>query len=650
MKRVLPIVVLLFSLVKLEGQITIPVIKANFGVDADLRANFFNGFLQGGNDDWFNNLIGGGGIGVIDTTGAAALIARYNAIPASRMQPFFRGMRYTQFQTVNGIMLIDGLFIRDHHGDDSTVFAAGSNKNGMTPATWTTPVSQGIPDKNDILDMMVHVRRAGPNTTDSMWMFGGVSIENTTGNRYFDFEMYQTDIYYDKPSLRFYNYGPDEGHTTWQFDAAGNILTTGDIIFTAEYGTAGLAVLEARIWVHQSSLSITPTAFNWGGQFDGAGAGAVYGYASIVPKTAGDFYTGLQCSNNTWAGHFQVVRQDNSLSVNYAAKQYMEFSVNLTKLGLDPLVSMGDACGMPFRRILAKTRASTSFTAELKDFVGPFNFFRAPRADAMADVPIFCGSSGISNIAVQNPIFTSVYTWRTPNGHIVSDTIGPSITVDQPGMYIVSQQLLDSCGFVYAMDTVNVFLDPSCVILKSRFTEFGGIQKSELVNLNWKVANNQSAKYFELERSTDFSHFESVGRIDAVHNQVYASYQLADNIGAIQSKTVYYRIKMVDDNGNVEYSRIVAFALSAVKHAEMRITPNPADKMIQISVNSPANTSSRIMIYDMTGKMVRSISVSLQDGANVFTIDDLDRFGKGIYLVKVSLPGAILSQKLLIKE
>jgi len=530
------------------------------------------------------------------------------------------------------------------------VFASGSNKNGMNPSTWTTPVSQGIPDKNDILDMMVHVRRAGPTVTDSMWLFGGVSIENTTGNRYFDFEMYQTDIYYDKPSLRFYNYGPDAGHTSWQFDALGNVLKAGDIIFTAEFGSSGLTLVEARIWVNQSSLSITPAAFNWGGQFDGAGSGATYGYANIFPKTAGDFYTGLQCGNNTWAGHFQVVRQDNSLSVNYGSKQFMEFSVNLTKLGLDPLVTMGDACSMPFRRILAKTRASTSFTAELKDFVGPFNFFRAPRADAMADVPIFCGSNGISNIAVQNPIFTSVYTWRTPNGHIISDTVGPGITVDRPGMYIVSQQLMDSCGFVYAMDTVNVYVDSSCVILKNRFTDFRGVQKANQANLSWSVTNNQNARQYELERSTDMHSFVSVATITSLRHQIDASYTTTDDLSAIHSRNIYYRIKMVDINGNIEYSKIVAFAINDPLRPELRISPNPADVMFNVSINGKANTSTRISIYDMTGKLVRNIAVNMQDGVNVFTVDGLDNFSKGVYLVKVSMPGLILTEKLLIKQ
>ncbi|MFN9114252.1 MAG: hypothetical protein ACK5XN_29650, partial [Bacteroidota bacterium] len=352
-------------------------------------------------------------------------------------------MAYPQFSILNNKMLIDAVFIRDHHGDDYSVFSGG-NKNGMSPALWSCPVSQGVPDKSDILDMYMHVRRDGVNSTDSLWFFGGLSLNNTTGNRYFDFEMYQTDIVYNQTTQQFSGYGSDAGHTSWLFDAAGNVIRPGDIIFTAEYSSSSLSNLEARIWVHNSALSITPASFSWGGEFDGDGTSASYGYASIMPKTSGAFYTGLQSGNNTWAGAFQVVLQDNSLSTTYSARQFMEFSVNLTKLGLDPLVSMNDACALPFRRLMAKSRASVAFTAEIKDFVCPFSFFRAPMAEITTNFPIICGNT-VSNLWINNPSLTSLYTWRALTGNIVGDTIGTMITVDQPGTYVVRQQLMDSC-------------------------------------------------------------------------------------------------------------------------------------------------------------------------------------------------------------
>jgi len=139
MKRFIPIALWLFFLIQeTQGQIITPQIKANFGVDADLRANFFDGFVVNGNDDWFSNILGTGKH-VIDTVGASYIVSRYASDPNSRKVPFFRGMRYPQFSVINNRLLLDAIFIRDHHGDDSTVFASGSNKNGMSPASWSCP-------------------------------------------------------------------------------------------------------------------------------------------------------------------------------------------------------------------------------------------------------------------------------------------------------------------------------------------------------------------------------------------------------------------------------------------------------------------------------------------------------------------------------
>ena len=94
-------------------------------------------------------------------------MARYAIDTAFRQLPFYRGMKYPAYSVVNNKLLIDAIFIRDYHGDDSTIFASGGNKNGDSTAHWSCPVAQSVPDKNEILDMMVHVRRAGPNPVTS---------------------------------------------------------------------------------------------------------------------------------------------------------------------------------------------------------------------------------------------------------------------------------------------------------------------------------------------------------------------------------------------------------------------------------------------------------------------------------------------------
>lgn len=648
MKKILSVLALLCVFAYGHAQITTPIIKANFGVDGDLRANFFNSFIVNGNDDWFRNNAGTGEF-IIDTTGANFILSRYAADPNFRRIPFFRGMRFPQFSVVNGRMLLDAIFIRDYHGDDSTVFASGSNKNGMSPASWSCPVSQGIPDKNDILDMFMHVRRAGPNNADSLWMFGGVSIENTTGSRYFDFEMYQTDIYYDRTLRRFFGYGPDAGHTSWLFDAAGNVLRAGDVIFTTEFGTSGINLLEARIWVDKNVWSsVTPVHFSWGGQHEGDGNGAQYGYANILPKTAGDFYIGLQCTNNTWAGPFQVVRQDNSVAANYSARQLMEFAVNLSKLGLDPLITSGDPCDLPFRRILVKTRSSASFTAELKDFVGPFDFFRAPRAAASADIPLYCGVTGVSNICVNNPLLTSLYTWYTPNGHIVGDSVGPCIMANAPGMYIVSQQLMDSCGVTYARDTVNIVLDSNCSVLaNAALRDFRGALSGRLLQLSWNVSNAQAARYYDVERSNDAIKFEAIGKL---WSQTSQAFNYTDDVSGFPNDIVYYRIKMTDLNGNVQYSKIIAIQSGGMLAQSMKLMPNPVRNEAQLLVTTAGNVTARLSIYSLSGARLRSQDITMQKGAALIELGNFQQWQRGVYIVKLEMGNNTFTEKMILTK
>lgn len=649
MERILLFLMLLIQLsFGAVAQITTPVIRANFGVDGELRSNYFGGFIQSGNDDWYMLPTSSGtGKFVIDTTGAAGIVARYAWDLPFRRLPFFRTMSVPPYTLLNNRLAIDAVFIRDYHGDDSTIFASGSNKNGMSPADWQCPVSQGIPDKNDILDMFVHVRRQGPNPTDSLWMMGAVSIENTTGNRYFDFEMYQTDIYYDRVSRRFYGYGPDAGHTSWLFNSSGDITQPGDIIFTAEYSSSSLTALTARIWINRASLLMIPQDFEWTGEFDGASSGSTFGYAGIRPKGGGIFYTGLTCGANTWAGPFSLIREDNSMVNTYISGQFMEFSVNLTKLGLDPVTLLGgNACGMPFRRVLVKSRASTSFTAELKDFVGPFDFFIAPRATAAADIYLYCGTIGVSQLSVTNSVASSIYTWTTADGHIVGSNTGPNITVDAPGTYIVTQQLQASCP-AYAQDTITIVYDPDCGVLEDDLNDFRGQLKDGIATLDWSVEHNENITYFDLERSTDGLHFTSVERMAPGQSAYYTA---TDDVSMLGTPYVYYRVKIRSNSGAGKYSKVVALALPNILRTAISVGPNPVRQTMTVSVVSPSTRTLSLTIYDAQGKLMRTETTTVQKGSTMLTYTGFEGWPKGMYVVKTLVGNELFVERMMLQK
>lgn len=646
--------VLLSGHLFVTAQITTPVIKARFGVDGELRANYFNSLVQAGNDDWFNmNATDTSGKFVIDTTGTAAIVAAYLADVSpwpNRMRTLFRPMSRPPFSIVNNRLWLDAMWIRDYHGNDTTVFTSGSDKNGMSPASWTGGV-QSIPDKNDILDIFVHVRRAGPNRTDSLWLFGGLSLDNTTGNRYFDFEMYQTDIYYDRVSGRWFGYGPDAGHTSWEFDAAGNITRPGDIIFSAEYQSSTLSNVEARIWVSRTTWqTVVPTAFNWSGQFDGATAGATYGYASILPKTVGAFYFGLGSQNNTWAGPFRVVLQNNSVATNYIRDQFMEFSVNLSKLGLDPVSLLGgDICGTPFNRIVVKTRSSASFTSELKDFVAPTDLFLAPRVEVETQTPSICDTGSISNIYVRNPVSTSVYEWSTPNGNIVGSTTGPSIFVDTPGVYIVIQRLQDGCS-IYATDTIEILPLANCQILSRNLHEFNGHYLDENIALQWKVLQNNMIDHFIVERSTDGVSFTPIAQVP-VNSTLSgrAVYSFIDSLSSRQA-SLFYRLMLAEKGAVKLYSQVLYFNNGNLEKNFFKLMPNPARGVFQLQLQSQEGGPATISIYNSTGIMIWSEKKNVQKGFNTMTIAVLENKQPGLYHVVLQTQQGSMVQKLLLMK
>lgn len=648
MKTLVPLWIFVACTFACSAQITSPQVKANFGVDADLRGNYVNTTATITTDDWFVN--GGAGTGkfVIDTTGAAEIYNRYLSNPASRNQSIIRNMSVPPFSLINSKTLIDAVFVRDFHGNDSTIFAAGSNKNGMNPVNWNTPEAQSVPDKNEILDVYMHVRRDGRNGIDSLWMFGAVSIENTTGNRYFDFEMFQTDIFYDRANNRFLGYGPDAGHTSWQFDAAGNIIKAGDIILTAEYSSSSLSLIEARIWVDRNSLAITPVAFNWSGLFDGASNGAGYGYASIVPKTEGAYYSGLQNSITSWGGSFRVVRNDNSIVSDYDPKQFMEFSVNLTKLGLDPVTVLGGStCDMPFQKVMVKTRASTSFTAELKDFVAPFKPLNAPKADLFTMVPVFCGMNSVSNIRVNNAVATSVYTWQTLDGHFTDTTNKTSVYVDAPGTYIVHQKLQASCP-VYATDTITIRFDPYCGVLLNNQLAFNVRRQASQVQLRWNALKDEPVLEYIAEISSNGATFTAFQITAATQAE---NYLVSHPLNAVTSDVVYYRIKVKLRGGAVKYGPVVELDLKQSGNTNnITVAPNPVKDNLTLQVQLAASQTVRIEILDANGNKVMIHNRQLDKGSSTLNFPGFQNRPAGIYLVKITTGSEVQAKRFLVSK
>jgi hypothetical protein len=393
-------------------------VQANFGVDADVYANRlqFGGLSTTtfpNTDDWFLNrtpvpplpdslsvrapYYNGGGLNVISQT-LIGIVGNPTfdikaAINAESNTPFEKRMSKPKNTTVGNYLWIDAVYGRDGNAtqgnNDSTVFTKTTDKNGQNPATWNLG-SGGTPQKNDIVDVFGHLRRdLSSGATGILWGFGGATTMSADGNAHNDFEYFRTDVTFD--GTRLINTGPNEGHTAWDFGGAnGSPSQRGDLLISIDFENGGTRPLgSVRVWMKKiDAVAATFNAktgrpFDITGVFDGT-SGAIYGYAEIAKKGSlptdpnaenPDIFAVVNVTADTPGAPWGSLEGPNAKYYDDIKKlQFSEYGINLTALGLDSRIDTNNPCQNLLGTLIVKTRSSSSFTAELKDFAGPYAF------------------------------------------------------------------------------------------------------------------------------------------------------------------------------------------------------------------------------------------------------------------------------------
>jgi len=626
-----------------NAQVNVVKTPANFGSDADTRANILNNVNTPGSDDWYRNTAGSGEQ-IIDTSGVSAILSDYINNPSTRSIPVIRRMHQPSFTVLNGNTLLDAIFQRDHHGSDSSSFGSRSNKNGENPNDWEgkTNYTSNLLGKNDILDAFAHLRR---DQTDSLWMIGGVSMDEQNGSSHFDFELFQNTITYNTTTGQFTSTGPDLGHTAWLFDSAGNITRIGDVIFSVDLSSKGIEAIHTRIWVPLATLAITPATFNWSNpvEFDGSNFG---GYAEIVPKSLIKSYTAIENTQNTWAGPFRLVRANETLQDDFTKSQFMEIAVNLTAFGIDPLVFGIKDCALPFKNLMVKTRSSSSFGAELKDFVGPIPVFDQKAVNGYTDLGYYCDSMPQVTLQVQNPNPNFIYQWHSPNGNIIGQTNGNSIVVDKPGIYYVTESITSACPNT-SIDSVQIIFDSTCRVLDVDIIGFSAVRNKNQADLQWDISNNQDVSDFIVEYSVDGRSFRPAFNIPSNGKYGDADYESKHAWNRLPGK-VYYRIRINGAKGGIKYSRIVPvnFGNSLDK---INVFPNPAHGRTNIEFIAEETGEIQYSIYDLQGKKISDRKFRVSKGGNRIEVTELENKQKGIYMLQIRTGKEETNRKLIIE-
>lgn len=191
----------------------------------------------------------------------------------------------------------------------------------------------------------------------------------------------------------------------------------------------------------------------------------------------------------------------------------------------------------------------------------------------------------------------------------------------------------DASTFKYEKDE-GIFIDNvrimksifPLVILPVNFLSFKGeLLTNKTVDLNWNVTANTKHDYYDIERSVDGNNFQTIGRVTEGNALQFIDVQPVTGNN-------YYRIRQVDKDGQMVYSKIISVTLKP--KFNLTFYPNPVSKKAIIQLNTDKPTNVTLHITDATGKQLFIQNMRLGNTIQEVSVD-VESWPSQLYVIKV---------------
>ncbi len=206
-------------------------------------------------------------------------------------------------------------------------------------------------------------------------------------------------------------------------------------------------------------------------------------------------------------------------------------------------------------------------------------------------------------------------------GFNVDDGAGP-ILLQANGQYVAAGFVLNGSSQDFAVLRVNGDLS----VLPVTLTSFTALKKNNSVELSWTTSSEQDNRGFEIQRSSDGTHYFPIGWRDGTPGStILTTYSFTDTHPVKGGN--FYRLKQIDlDNRS---------ALSAIRKVDfgqwmaVSVYPNPVTDVLNVQLDKNITT---IRIYDIHSRLVWQEQNT--ESKLSFSIP-LKNISSGLYLLEV---------------
>jgi len=197
------------------------------------------------------------------------------------------------------------------------------------------------------------------------------------------------------------------------------------------------------------------------------------------------------------------------------------------------------------------------------------------------------------------------------------------------------------CSF-WATRTVQVRVNNCMWVLKTEFVSASGALQNGVAVIQWQTVNEADKVVYEVERSTDGTHFYAIGKV-AMNTLAGSAYTFNDPKGL--TGPAYYRIKMIEGTG-FRYSKVILLVPDAIPFS-VDDPVNPFAGNIACNVVAPGNGSVSVSLTDSYGRVIRTYRQQVNRGNNILNIASLQGVSTGIYTLQVTWQQESISKRIM---
>lgn len=181
-----------------------------------------------------------------------------------------------------------------------------------------------------------------------------------------------------------------------------------------------------------------------------------------------------------------------------------------------------------------------------------------------------------------------------------------------------------------------------CGLLPVDLVSFNAQRLSKDVQLQWEVSNEINMKGYAVERADNNSAFKQIAFVNAMNTIKSERYSYTDKNILNTVAGVQYRIKQVDADGSIKYSRIIS--LSNNLSLTDAVYKNPFSDDFTLQLTLAASERVAIEMYDLHGRLIIAKQQQLTAGTNTVALATAG-VSAGTYIVRLTAGATVQSYK-----